>query len=147
MDANDQTPPIVLDTNVLVAGACRHEASHAYQILMGVLHGKIPLMLTQAIALEYQDVLQRPRIRRLTGLNHQQSEELISELIALSRKVQIYFSWRPNLTDESDNKFVEVALHTGAIIVTYNHRDYQAGAIRQHGWHVMSPGEYIIRHL
>ena len=139
MDATDQTSPIVLDTNVLVAGACRHEASHAYQILMGILRGQIPLMLNQMIALEYQDVLQRPRIRQLTGLNHQQSEELISALIGLSQKVQIYFNWRPNLTDESDNKFVEVALHTGATIVTYNHRDYQAGAIRQHGWQVMSP--------
>ncbi len=147
MDAPDHTPPIVLDTNVLVAGACRHEASHAYQILMGVLRGQIPLMLNQTIALEYQDVPQRPRIRHLTGLNHQQSEELITELIALSRNVQTYFSWRPNLADESDNKFVEVALHTGAVIVTYNHRDYQAGSIPQHGWHVMSPREFIVRHL
>ena len=147
MDATDQTSPIVLDTNVLVAGACRHEASHAYQILMGILRGQIPLMLNQMIALEYQDVLQRPRIRQLTGLNHQQSEELISALIGLSQKVQIYFNWRPNLIDESDNKFVEVALHTGATIVTYNHRDYQAGAIRQHGWQVMSPREFIVRHL
>ncbi|MFV1991697.1 MAG: putative toxin-antitoxin system toxin component, PIN family [Acidimicrobiales bacterium] len=147
MAAADQTPPIVLDTNVLVAGACRHETSHAYQVLMGVLHGQIPLMLSQAIALEYQDVLQRSRIRHLTGLNHQQSEELISALIALSQKVQIYFSWRPNLTDESDNKFVELAMHTGAAIITYNHRDYQFGEIRQHGWYVMSPREFVVRHL
>jgi putative PIN family toxin of toxin-antitoxin system len=142
-----QTPPIVMDTNVLVAGACRHEQSHAYQVLMGVLRRQIPLMLSVGIALEYHDVLQRPRIMKLTELNHRQSAELITQLIVLSQEVQINFSWRPNLTDESDNKFIEAAIHTGAIIVTYNERDYRTGDLQQFGWNVMTPRDFMIRYL
>lgn len=43
------SPPIVLDTNVLVAGACRHELSLAYLLLMAILNRRIPLMLTEGI--------------------------------------------------------------------------------------------------
>ena len=142
-----QTPPMVMDTNVLVAGACRHVGSFAYRMLMGVLEGEIPLMLTQSIALEYLDVLQRPRVLLLTGLDHRQSAELVTVLIAVALDVQIHFSWRPNLTDESDNKFVEAAMHTGATIVSYNALDYRAADLAQFGYSVMAPQEFALRYL
>lgn len=43
-----------------------------------------------------------------------------------SRKVQLRFSWRPNLKDESDNKFVEAAIRAAVVIVTYNVRDFRS---------------------
>lgn len=142
-----QTPPIVMDTNVLVAGACRHDGSQAYEIVLGVLHKRIPLMLTEAIALEYLDVLQRSRVLAVTGLTHKQSAELVTNLIALSHEVQINFAWRPNLADESDNKFVEAAVHAGATIVTYNERDFAGGDLQRFGWWVMSPKEFLARYF
>jgi predicted nucleic acid-binding protein len=143
----NQSPPIVLDTNVLVAGACRHEGSHAYEVLRGVLERQIPLMLTEPIALEYLDVLQRPRVLAVTGLSLQQSALLVTDLIARSHEVQVNFAWRPNLADESDNKFVEAALHAGATIVTYNERDYLSGDLARFGYSVMSPQEFSTRYL
>lgn len=142
-----QTPPIVLDTNVLVAGACRHDGSRAYEVLLGVLQRRVPLMLTEAIALEYLDVLQRPRVQALTGLTLEQSALLVTNLIALSHEIQINFTWRPNLLDESDNKFVEAAIHAGATIVTYNERDYLASDLARLGYSVMSPSEFTRRYL
>ena len=136
-----------MDTNVLVAGSCRHESSLAYRVLMGILKGEIPLMLTAAIALEYLDVLQRPRVMELTGLTYAQSVDLVTELIALSRKVQVRFTWRPNLHDESDNKFVEAAIHASAIIVTYNERHFESADLPQLGWRVMTPQELVARYL
>ena len=132
-----------MDTNVLVAGACRHEGSRAYRVVLGVLRREIPLILTASIALEYHDVLQRPPVMALTGLGHQQSAELVTDLVALSREVQIHFSWRPNLADESDNKFVEAAIHTGATIVTYNERDFASAELSQYGWSWMTPDEFV----
>jgi predicted nucleic acid-binding protein len=143
----NQTPPIVLDTNVLVAGACRHEGSHAYEVLLGVLQRRVPLMLTESIALEYLDVLQRPRVLAVTGLTLEQSALLVTDLIALSHEVQVNFAWRPNLVDESDNKFVEAALHAGATIVTYNERDYSSADLVRFGYSVMSPQEFSTRYL
>ena len=147
MERPHRPPPIVMDTNVLVAGACRRESSHAYRVLMGVLSKEIPLMLTPAIALEYLDVLQRPRVLEMTGLSHSQSSDLVTELISLSRQVQLHFSWRPNLLDESDNRFVEAAIHTAAIILTYNVRHYRNTDIPPLGWHVMVPREYVFRYF
>jgi len=146
VDDSYQSLPIVMDTNVLVAGACRHESSLAYQLLLGVLEERFPIILTEPIALEYLDVLQRPAVRALTGLNHRQSEELVTDLIALSRKVQLRFSWRPNLRDEGDNKFVEAAIHGAAVIVTYNVRDYRSPELGEHGWTVMTPFEFLARY-
>ncbi len=143
MEHSYESPPIVMDTNVLVAGACRHESSLAYQFLLGVLEERFPIILTEPIVLEYLDVLARPAVRRLTGLNRRQSEELVTDLISLSRKVQLRFSWRPNLRDEGDNKFVEAAIHAAAVIVTYNVRDYRSAELGQHGWTVMTPQQFL----
>jgi predicted nucleic acid-binding protein len=147
MDASHQSPPVVLDTNVLVAGACRHEGSCAYAVLLGILHRRVPLMLTESIALEYLDVLQRPRVQALTDLSLEQTSLLVTDLIALSYEVQLTFTWRPNLLDESDNKFVEAAIHAGAIIVTYNERDFLTADLARHGYAVMNPQEFSTRYL
>ncbi len=136
------TPPIVLDTNVLVAGACRHESSLAYHILMAVLLRRVPLMLTEGIIAEYEDVLKRPTVRRLTGLTQQQTGELILDLISLARQTHLHFSWRPNLIDEADNKFIEAAIAGAAIIITYNVRDFEHHDLAKHGWDVMTPIEF-----
>lgn len=135
-------PPIVLDTNVLVAGACRHEGSLAYRVLMAVLSGQVPLMLTEGIVAEYADVLGRLAVRRLTGLTVKQNADLISDLISLSHQTQLHFSWRPNLLDEADNKFIEAAIAATAIIVTYNVRDFAQLDRVKHEWDLMTPLEF-----
>lgn len=140
------TRPIVLDTNVLVAGACRHESSLAYTILMSVLARRVPLMLTEGIIAEYEDVLCRPAIRKLTGLTPKQSHDLVLNLIALSRQTQLRFSWRPNLIDEADNKFIEAAIAGTAIIIIYNLRDFAQRDLPQYGWDVMTPLEFTNRY-
>jgi len=141
-----RSPPLVMDTNVLVAGACRRESSLAYQLLMGVLEERYPIILTEPIVLEYLDVLARPTVRALTGLTRRQSEDLVTDLIALSRKLQVRFSWRPNLKDEGDNKLVEAAIHAAAVIATYNVSDFRSPDLPQHGWTVMTPQEFLARY-
>jgi putative PIN family toxin of toxin-antitoxin system len=142
-----ETPPAVLDTNVLVAGACRNEGSPAYQVLLAILHRRVPLMMTAAIALEYLDVLQRPRVLAIAGLTHKQSAELVTDLIGISHGLQINFAWRPNLADETDNKFVEAAIHAAATIITYNKRDFLSGDLQRFGWSMMDPQEFAARYL
>lgn len=137
---------MVMDTNVLVAGACRHESSLAYELLLGVLEARFPIILTEPIVLEYLDVLARPAVRALTGLTGRQSEDLVMSLISLSRQVQLRFSWRPNLLDEGDNKFVEAAIHAAAVIVTYNVSDYRSPDLTPHGWTGMKPQEFLARY-
>ena len=137
----------MVDTNVMVAGACRHATSLAYEILLGVLEQRFPIILTEPIVGEYLDVLTRPAIRRLTGLTPRDSDDLVTDLIALSRRVQLSFSWRPNLNDEGDNKFVEAAIHSAAVIVTYNLSDFRSPDLAPHGWTVLTPQGFLARYL
>jgi putative PIN family toxin of toxin-antitoxin system len=142
-----ETPPIVIDTSVVVAGACRHESSPAYLLLMATLSGRVPLMLTPTIVLEYLDVLQRPQIMELTGLTRDQSCDLVTDMVALSHRIQLRYPWRPNLRDEDDNKFVEAAIHGAAVIVTYNLSDFRQIDMRPYGWCTMTPREFLARYL
>ncbi len=48
------------------------------------------------------------------------STELVTDLTSLLCELQLRFSWRPNLRDEGDNKFIEAAIHAAAVVVTYN---------------------------
>ncbi len=59
------------------------------------------------------------------------STELVTDLTSLSRQLQLRFSWRPNLRDEGDNKFIEAAIHAAAVVVTYNVSDHQRTYGRQ----------------
>jgi predicted nucleic acid-binding protein len=113
---------------------------------LGLLEERFPIILTEPIVLEYLDVLARPAVRALTGLTRRQADELVAELMALSRKVHLRFSWRPNLRDEGDNKFVEAAIHTAAVIVTYNVSDFRSPDLAPHGWTVMTPQEFLARY-
>ncbi len=121
--------------------ACRYEHSAAYRVLLAVLDRRVPIMLTEGIVAEYEDVLSRPGVRQLTGLTIKQNAELVLELISLSHQTQLHFSWRPNLMDEADNKFIEAAIAASAIIVTYNVRDFAKPDLEKHGWEVMTPIE------
>jgi predicted nucleic acid-binding protein len=109
---------------------------------MAVLNRRIPLMLTEGIIAEYEDVLMRPSVRKLTGLSVKQSSDLILELISLSHQTQLHFSWRPNLLDEADNKLIEAAVAAIAIIITYNLRDFAKPDFVKHGWDAMTPIEF-----
>ncbi|MDA1013543.1 MAG: hypothetical protein O3A00_03700 [Planctomycetota bacterium] len=60
--------------------------------------------------------------------------------------VQLRFSWRPNLRDEGANKFVEAAIHTTAVIATYNVSDFRSPDLPPHGWTVMTPQEFLARY-
>lgn len=140
------SPPIVMDTNVLVAGACRYESSMAYHVLIAVLLRRVPLMLTEEIIAEYEDVFSRPSVRTLTGLTPKQNSDLVLDLIAISRQTQLHFNWRPNLIDEADNKFIEAAIASTAIIITYNIRDFEQLDLVKFGWDVMTPLDFITRY-
>lgn len=76
------------------------------------------------------------------------SGKILHQAASVSRsEVQINFAWRPNLLDESDNKFVEAAIHAGATIVTYNERDFVTGDLARFGYGVMSPRDFATRYL
>jgi len=57
----------------------------------------------------------------------------------------VYYLWRPNLPDESDNHLIELAVAGGAeVIVTHNQRDFGRTELRFPGLRVLTPSELIM---
>jgi putative PIN family toxin of toxin-antitoxin system len=134
---------VVVDTNVLV-GTLMGRAGANRRVVRACLEGRLLPLIGQALFLEYEDVLSRRDLYRSSPLSRTERQELFAAFLSVCEWVQIYFSWRPNLPDESDNHIVELAVAGGAVrIVTNNIRDFRAAELRFPGLRVMTPQELV----
>ncbi len=127
------THQIVLDTNVLVA-ALRSRRGASHRLLMTIEDGTWTANVSVALALEYEDVLKRG----LTALTAEDVDDFLEYLFMRSNLVPVFFRWRPALPDADDDRILEVAVRSQAMVVTFNTRDF--GAAEQFGVRVISPG-------
>ena len=73
----------VVDTNVLVAGLLtRDVASPTARVVDGMVAASFPFLLSTALLSEYREVLLRPRIRTRHGLDAEEIDALLTELVA-----------------------------------------------------------------
>ena len=96
-------------------------------------------MISPALVFEYESVLKRnlPNF----GLTIQDIDDFTDYLLSRSKLVQIYFRWRPFLRDPDDDRILEVAVRTHALLVTFNARDFKGAD--QFGVRVISPKELL----
>lgn len=77
------TRPVVIDTNVVVAGLLTaNPDSPVARILDGMLAATFPFVLSEALLAEYHAVLARSRLRKLHGLTIDEVDRL---LVAIAR--------------------------------------------------------------
>jgi putative PIN family toxin of toxin-antitoxin system len=129
---------IVLDTSVVVAGLrSRNGASRA--VLERLNKGEFYLAASPALFLEYEQVLKRREHR----LPLDEVDGFLSELASVIDPVQVWFTWRPQLTDADDELVLEAAINGRAdAIVTHNRKDFER-ASRLFGIAVWSPIELL----
>lgn len=121
---------IVLDTSVLVA-ALRSRTGASNAILTLVAKGRLILLATPPLFLEYEDVLKRAEQRLEHGLSLEEIDEFVSELAALVEPVEVHYRWRPQLRDPNDEMVLETAILGGAdALVTFNVADFADAASR-----------------
>lgn len=136
-----QMIPIVIDTNVFVAGL-RSDGGASREVLRRALQGRYLPLFGNALWLEYEDLLGRPVWTEATTPYERQ--QVLAALAKVGRWVTIYYGWRPNLPDEADNHLVELALAGGAAaIVTHNVRDVRRGELLLNGLRVLTPAECL----
>jgi len=129
---------IVIDTSVLVAGL-RSRSGASAALLERIASGKIHLLATPAVFLEYEAVLKREQ----HGLPLQFVDGFLAELAGCILPVEIRFVWRPQLTDPDDEMVLEAAVNgQAAAIVTHNRRDFEPAAER-FGIRVSSPAQLL----
>ena len=98
----------------------------------------------EPLFLEYEELLARPELMARSPLNENQRRALLDAFLSVCDWVDVYFGWRPNLPDESDNHLVELAVAGGAsFIVTNNIADLTRGELRFPQIRIVRPAEFI----
>ncbi len=117
---------VVIDTSVWISALITKDSS-ARELLRLVFHKKISPQISEALFNEYESVMKRDKIQKLTPLSIKEQTSLFNALLSTCKWNEIYYMWRPNLSDENDNFIVELAVASGAeAIITYNLKDFQS---------------------
>ncbi|MBS0398019.1 MAG: putative toxin-antitoxin system toxin component, PIN family [Proteobacteria bacterium] len=136
-------PRIVLDTNVL-ASAFTSGRGASREVLRCVLRKEVHALISVPLFTEYEDVLARPQVQRRCSLSSREQQVLFDAFRACTELVEVYYRWRPNLPDESDNHVLELAVAAGsATILTFNGRDFSRGELRFPDVAIRSPAQWL----
>ncbi|WP_224784961.1 putative toxin-antitoxin system toxin component, PIN family [Marinihelvus fidelis] len=134
---------VVIDTNVLVAALISPDGA-SREVLRRCIQGAIKLLMGNTLFLEYEDVISRPGITRQCPVDRAVIEQLIATMMSVSEWVSVYFLWRPNLRDESDNHVLELAAAGNAdYIVTHNLKDFQSSQLNFPSIRVVTPAQLL----
>lgn len=133
---------IVADTNVLVS-ACIGRGP-ASKVIEACLIGQLTPMLSLALYLEYEDVLNRTAPFLRARLNMFERNEMLDAMLSRSTLVEVSYRWRPNLRDEADNHLMDLAVAANArYLVTSNVRDFVGGELRFDQVKIIEPAKLI----
>ena len=115
---------VVLDTDVVVA-ALRSARGASAKILRVAREGRVTLLVSMPLALEYEAVCSRAEHRLAAGLSEHEVEVFVTAVIAMAEPVFTHFLWRPQLRDAGDEMVLEAAINGRAdALVTFNVRDF-----------------------
>lgn len=135
---------LVIDTDVVVA-AIRSPAGASAALLVRVLDRKATLLLSVALAFEYETVCLRAEHLLAAQATEVDIRGLIDAIIDVIEPVEVHYQWRPQLSDAGDEMVLEAAVNGRAdAIVTFNKKDYGAAPGR-FGVEVLSPAEALRR--
>ena len=134
---------IVVDTNVLVSAVLSPDGA-AREVLRRCLTGAARPLISNALFLEYEDVLSREALFAAAPIGPDDRAALLDAVLGICQWINISYLWRPNLRDESDNHLVELAVAGNAAwIVTGNERDVAADELVFDGFRVITPVAWL----
>ena len=72
----------MIDTNVVVAGILGDDPGSPPAVLVdGMVAGRFPFLLSVALVAEYREVLRRPKLRALHGLDDRELETILERIV------------------------------------------------------------------
>ena len=130
---------IVADTNVFVT-ALRSQFGASYKLFSLIDSDSFQLNVSVPLALEYEAVAKR-QIGEI-ALSEKEIDDILDYVISKANRWEIYFLWRPQLKDPSDDMVLELAVTANCnYIITYNVDDFKG--IDDFGIEVMTPKEFL----
>ena len=134
---------IVVDTNVLLA-ACLKEEGASRTLVKRCLTGQYRPLIGTALFLEYEDIMNRDTLFDRCPLTAKERGEVFRGFLAVCRWTEVYYAWRPNLPDESDNHLFELAVAGRAdALITRNLKDLTRGELRFPSIKILSPEQCL----
>jgi len=135
---------VTLDTNIIYQ-ALYSSAGASHAILQLIRAGDLQMALSVPVFEEYRAVLYRPKTIRETGRSREDMEEVLDFIALVGVATPIDYLWRPNLRDEADNMFVELALASGSeYLITQDVRDYTvASELMFDAFRVATPADFL----
>ena len=131
---------VVLDTSVLVA-ALRSNRGASFELLHQLRRGKFEIAVSVPLVVEYEASLLRHVAAPIVVSD---VEAVVDYLCSVAIQQEIFFLWRPLLTDPKDDMVVEVAVAARcAAIVTHNVRDF--ALLSRFDLVVLTPAEFLAR--
>jgi len=136
---------VTLDTNVLFM-ALYSQKGASFQILQELRKGNLQLALSVPVFKEYEDVLTRKTTLDELQLAKSDVASILDTLAFLGFPFDIHFLMRPNLRDEADNMFVDLAFASSSeYLVTSNKRDFEISTdLRIDSFRIATPKEFLI---
>lgn len=105
------------------------------------LEGRLELLVSVPLMMEYEAVLTRPEHLQAIGLDRGEVNGILDALARVCTPVALRFLWRPRLKDPADEMVLETAVNGGAHwLVTFDVRHLAAEAL-DFGIRVMRPPE------
>lgn len=133
---------VVIDTNVFV-GACMGVGASNTVVRACLEHRLVPLMGV-ALLTEFEATLSRDELFARSRLDAAERSMLLDTFLALCEWTRVYFLWRSNLKDESDNHLIELAVAGDAdVVVTRNLRDLRGAELRFEPLRILSPEDFL----
>jgi putative PIN family toxin of toxin-antitoxin system len=119
---------LVLDTDVVVA-ALRSDRGASRRLLLAALEGRIEMLVSVPLVLEYEAVLTRPQLLKDADLTTGEVVAILDAILSTAIPVEMWFLWRPQLRDPSDEMVLETAVNGNAdYLVTFNLRHLREAA-------------------
>lgn len=114
-------------------------------LLNAALCGRVEILISTALVLEYEAVLTRAVHLRASELTLEDVEKLLDAICRMATEVTIHWQWRPQLLDPDDEMVLETAINGYAdAIVTFNRADFIRAA-KEFNLKVLSPREALER--
>lgn len=139
----DVNKSLVVDTNVFVSALLSGRGA-SREVLRRCLQGRYRSCVSLALFAEYRELLGRGKLFAKCPLRPSERDELFRAFMAVSRLTEIYYLWRPNLPDESDNHVLELAVAARAdVIVTHNRADFVRSELRFPELRILTPAQLL----
>ncbi|MCK6463164.1 MAG: putative toxin-antitoxin system toxin component, PIN family [Candidatus Pacebacteria bacterium] len=130
---------IVADTNVFIS-ALRSQFGASYKLFSLIDKDVYKFNMSIPLALEYESVAKR-MIDEIS-LSEEEIDNILDFVISNSNRWQIYYLWRPQLKDPSDDMVLELAVTASCnYIVTYNINDFKG--IESFGVQAITPKDFL----